>query len=148
MTQKQLAALADMAQPRISAMERPGETKFNIDTLVRLASAFKVALRVEFVPFSEMLAWENGFSQDRFDVLKLDNDIQFLAPVFEVAAVPSGFRILPSPGNANGRDINDSPFQGLAGEISKQSAESNFIFPNLAQQGGASAYGTGLSNPR
>lgn len=78
MTQQQLAALADMAQPRISAMERPGETKFNIETLVRLAAAFRVGLKVEFVPFSEMLAWENNFSQDQFDVRKIDNDLVFI----------------------------------------------------------------------
>lgn len=80
MTQKQLAELADMAQPRISAMEQPGETAFNIDTLVRLASAFNVGLKVEFVEFSEMLAWENGYSQDEFDVVPLDRDNAFLNP--------------------------------------------------------------------
>ena len=45
MTQKQLAALAEMAQPRISAMERPGETKFNIETLVRLARCFQSRIK-------------------------------------------------------------------------------------------------------
>lgn len=80
MTQKQLAALADMAQPRISAMERPGETTFNIDTLVRLAAAFKLGLKVEFVPFSEMLDWENGFSQDAFNPTSLEQDRRFLNP--------------------------------------------------------------------
>jgi transcriptional regulator with XRE-family HTH domain len=80
MTQKQLAALADMAQPRISAMERPGETTFNIDTLVRLAAAFDVGLRVEFVPFSEMLDWENGFSQDAFNPTPIKRDSRFLNP--------------------------------------------------------------------
>ena len=85
MTQKELAELADMAQPRISAMERPGETTFNIDTLVRLAAAFKVGLRVEFVSFSEMLAWENSFSQDQFDVVAIDNDARFLDPTLAVS---------------------------------------------------------------
>lgn len=80
MTQKQLAELADMAQPRISAMERPGETNFNIDTLVRLAAAFKVGLKVQFVPFSEMLAWENDYSQDAFNPVPIERDTQFLAP--------------------------------------------------------------------
>ncbi len=91
MTQKQLAALAEMAQPRISAMERPGATKFNLETLVRLASAFKVGLKVEFVRFSEMLEWENNFSQDQFDVAKIDNDLPFLRPaaVMEIASSPS-----------------------------------------------------------
>lgn len=88
MTQKQLAALAEMAQPRISAMERPGATKFNLETLVRLASAFKVGLKVEFVAFSEMLDWENSFSQDSFDATKLDNDVHFLNPM------PTGLQAL------------------------------------------------------
>lgn len=81
MTQKELAKLADMAQPRISAMERPGETTFNIDTLVRLAAAFKVGLKVEFVPFSEMLEWENNYSQDVFNPAPIEQDRRFLNPV-------------------------------------------------------------------
>lgn len=91
MTQKQLAAIAKMAQPRISAMERPGATKFNIETLVRLAAAFKVGLKVEFVPFSEMLAWENDFSQDEFDAVKIDKDIRFISPTIhsEAATITS-----------------------------------------------------------
>src|SRR5208282_6179924 len=62
-TQKELGDQADMKQSRISAMERPGETQFNVETLIRLAAAMKVGLRVEFVSFSEMLEWENNFSQ-------------------------------------------------------------------------------------
>src|SRR5713226_4862149 len=53
MSQKTLAKEAEMMQPRISAMERPGETNYNIETLVRLAAAFKVALMVKFVSFSD-----------------------------------------------------------------------------------------------
>jgi transcriptional regulator with XRE-family HTH domain len=77
MTQEGLAREAEMMQPRISAMERPGATKFNLDTLIRIAAAFKVGLIVKFVPFSEMLRWENGFSQDTFDVVTVDRDTAF-----------------------------------------------------------------------
>lgn len=84
MTQKQLAELADMAQPRISKMERPGEEAFNIETLVRLAAAFKVGLKVEFVPFGEMLAWENGYSQDAFNPTPIEQDRRFLNPALIV----------------------------------------------------------------
>lgn len=80
MTQKKLAELAGMAQPRISAMERPGATKFNVETLVRLASAFRVGLKVEFVPLSEMLDWENEFSQDTFNPTPLERDAEFINP--------------------------------------------------------------------
>lgn len=75
MTQQEFAAEAEMKQPRISAMEKPGATKFNIETLVRLAAAFRVGLIVKFVPVSEMVAWENGFSQDSFIVAPFESDM-------------------------------------------------------------------------
>lgn len=83
-TQQQLASEADMLQPRISAMERPGEVKFSLETLVRMAAAHKVGLQVKFVPFSEMLQWENGYSQDKFEVVRLDEDKRFLDPSPEI----------------------------------------------------------------
>jgi transcriptional regulator with XRE-family HTH domain len=80
MTQEILAQEAEMKQSRISAIERPGATGLSIETLVRMASAFKVGLMVKFVPFSEMLKWENEYSQDIFDVISIDKDIQFIEP--------------------------------------------------------------------
>jgi transcriptional regulator with XRE-family HTH domain len=77
MTQKVLAREADMKQSRISTMERPGATQFNVETLIRLASALKLGLKVEFVPFSEMLRWENGFNSDAFNPVTIDKDTDF-----------------------------------------------------------------------
>jgi len=77
MTQEELADAAGMRQPRISAMERPGDTQFNLDTLIRLAAAFKVGLIVKFASHGEMLRWENNFSQDDFDVVTLEADDEF-----------------------------------------------------------------------
>ena len=79
-TQGELAQIADMKQSRISAIETPGAVKFNLETLIRLAAAFRVGLQVKFVPFSEMLRWENWFSQDTFDVTTIENDTEFLNP--------------------------------------------------------------------
>ena len=79
-TQPELAQMADMKQPRISAMETPGLVNFNRETLVRMAATHNVGLVVKFVPFSEMLAWENSYSQDAFDPTRLPNDIRFLQP--------------------------------------------------------------------
>ncbi len=81
MTQQALGEVADMKQSRVSAMERPGEAQFNVDTLVRLAAALKVGLMVKFVSFSEMLRWENSFSQDSFDVIHIEEDTDFIRPV-------------------------------------------------------------------
>jgi len=61
-------------------METPGAVNFNLETLVRIASTLKVGLVVRFVPFSEMLRWENEFNQDRFNVVTLENDAEFIRP--------------------------------------------------------------------
>jgi transcriptional regulator with XRE-family HTH domain len=80
MSQPALAAESGMKQSRISAMEQPGRTNFNLETLVRMAATFKVGLVVKFVPFSEMLRWENGFNQDEFNPPTIEDDIQFQVP--------------------------------------------------------------------
>lgn len=95
--QSDLAKAADMKQSRISMLETPGAANVTLETLSRIAAAFKVGVIVKFVPFSEMLAWENGFSQDNFDVVKIDNDIPFLNPVTTVRAAPSGIPIFYRP---------------------------------------------------
>jgi transcriptional regulator with XRE-family HTH domain len=74
--QKRLAAEADMAQPRISAMESPGYGNFNLETLKRLASAFDVALVVRFAPFSELMRWSDNFSPDDFQVLGFNEELE------------------------------------------------------------------------
>jgi transcriptional regulator with XRE-family HTH domain len=81
LTQPVLAETAGMKQSRISAMETPGKVNFNLETLVRLAATFGVGLIVKFVPFSEMLRWENEYSQDVFDVVPLSKDDLFLKPI-------------------------------------------------------------------
>lgn len=78
--QADLARAAEMLQSRISMLETPGAANVTLDTLSRIAAAFKVGLIVKFVPFSEMLAWENSFSQDQFNVVKIDNDAMFSNP--------------------------------------------------------------------
>jgi transcriptional regulator with XRE-family HTH domain len=78
--QLDLAQAAGMKQSRVSVMETPGAANFNLETLVRLASVLKVGLVVKFVSFSEMLNWENNFSQDHFTVTGLDDDVDFLTP--------------------------------------------------------------------
>src|ERR1700685_3923152 len=74
-TQPQLAERAGMKQSRISAIERPGGGKLNIDTLCRLASAFDVALDVEFIPFGELMRRSDGLDPDSFTVKSFDEEI-------------------------------------------------------------------------
>lgn len=77
--QADLARASEMLQSRISLLETPGAANVTLETLSRIAAAFKVGLIVKFVTFSEMLAWENSFSQDQFDVTKIDKDANFLS---------------------------------------------------------------------
>jgi HTH-type transcriptional regulator/antitoxin HipB len=74
-TQPQLAERAGMKQSRISAIEKPGGGKLNIDTLCRLASAFDVALDVEFIPFGELMRRSDGFDPDSFTVKSFNDEI-------------------------------------------------------------------------
>jgi transcriptional regulator with XRE-family HTH domain len=81
--QADLAKAAGLHQSRISMFETLGAANMTLETLARLAAAFKVGLVVKFVPFSEMLSWENHFSQDAFKVVKIDDDRAFLTPDVE-----------------------------------------------------------------
>lgn len=75
--QKDLAKAAGMRnQSRISMIETPG-ANLTLETLARVAAGLGVGVEVRFVPFSEMLRWENGFSQDEFDVVRLAEDEAF-----------------------------------------------------------------------
>jgi transcriptional regulator with XRE-family HTH domain len=74
-TQPDLAKKADMKQPRISAMERPGGANFTLETLKRLADAFGVALVVHFAPFGELLDWSDRFSPDDFMVPSFEQEL-------------------------------------------------------------------------
>jgi hypothetical protein len=86
--QADIAKEVDMKQSRISAMETPGAVNFNLDTLVRMAAGFKVGLVVKFVPLSDMLRWENSFSQDKFNPTPIEQDVPFLHP--ELAMLSPG----------------------------------------------------------
>lgn len=85
--QRDLAVAAKMQQSRISMFETPGAANLTLETLAKLAAAFKVGLIIDFVPFSQMLQWENSYSQDVFDVTRIDEDTDFIAPKPEVAEV-------------------------------------------------------------
>lgn len=61
MSQKQLATAAGMLQSRIADIEMPGKANLTIDTLARLAAAFGLAVKIEFVRPEDMLKWGNEY---------------------------------------------------------------------------------------
>jgi len=84
--QADLAKEAGLQQSRISMFETPGAANVTLETLARLAAAFRVGLIVKFVPFSEMLRWENSFSPS-YDVRRLEEDEDFFNAAAESASI-------------------------------------------------------------
>jgi transcriptional regulator with XRE-family HTH domain len=121
--QADLAETAGLHQSRISMFETPGAANMTLETLARLAAAFKVGLVVKFVPFSDMLAWESGFSQDSFTVVKIDKDQDFLNPPLRPTAemqnqvAQHDFPQMVLVRSAGLAGLNDSAFLAL-GKIS------------------------------
>lgn len=76
-TQAQMAKSLSMKQSRISAMESPGTVNFSLGTLVRIAATFKIALKVEFCSYSELVRWEDSVRPEE-KVVCLDEDVAFL----------------------------------------------------------------------
>ncbi len=75
-TQSQLADVAGMTQPRIAEIEKPGRRCLNIETLLRLASAFDIGLEVRFVPFSELINHSEAFDPDTFSVKPFSDELK------------------------------------------------------------------------
>lgn len=73
--QEMLAKHAGMAQPRISEIEKPGERRLSIETLLRIAAAFDVALQVRFTTFSELVDWSESFDPENFELDSFKEEI-------------------------------------------------------------------------
>ncbi|MGH9345482.1 MAG: helix-turn-helix transcriptional regulator [Terriglobia bacterium] len=76
LTQDDLAKRAKMAQPRICELEKPGERRANLDTLMRIASAFDIGLEVRFAPFSELITSTENFDPDTFNVKSFVQELE------------------------------------------------------------------------
>ena len=75
LNQEEFASLVGMSQPRVSELERPGERRPNIETLLRIAEAYDIGLQVRFVPFSELVEWAESFNPDDFSVPSFEEEI-------------------------------------------------------------------------
>lgn len=132
--QADLAKAVEMQQSRISMFETPGAANFTIDTLARLAAVFRVGLIVKFVPFHKMLQEENSFSQDSFDVVRLEKDTEFLSPPETKPEVVSGFATVA---------VNEVIHQGYLGGLSFEQG----VVKNILGIGWKSATERNLEKP-
>lgn len=102
-TQGELGQRAAMKQNAISRIEDPDYGDFTINTLLRLAAAFDVGLIVRFVPFSELVGWNQkispkeycppSFSEDR-GLRSFPKDDAFLRP--RLRPIPTAVSSQPS----------------------------------------------------
>jgi len=77
-TQDKLAKLTGMKQERISAIENPNyKHKFTLSILMKIASAFDVALMVRFAPISELVKWQLALSPSTLEAVSFEKDPYF-----------------------------------------------------------------------
>lgn len=77
--QRDLARATGLHQSRISMFETPGAANITLETIAKIAAGLRVGVVLKFVPFSEMLRWENSYSPEA-DVTRLLDDNAFLNP--------------------------------------------------------------------
>jgi transcriptional regulator with XRE-family HTH domain len=76
LTQGELAERAEMTQPRIAEIEKAGKRSFNLETLLRIASALDVGLEVRFVPISEIIDHDESFDPDNFSIPTFEQELR------------------------------------------------------------------------
>jgi len=87
LSQKELGELFGKAQSWISKLEDPNYARFTLTTLLQLAAAFNVALKVDFVPFSELLGDVVEFDEKELSVPQPHEDLALLCDREETAQV-------------------------------------------------------------
>jgi hypothetical protein len=109
--QRDLAREAELHQSRISMFETPGVANITLETLAKIAAGLRVGVIVKFVPFHEMLWWENSFSPSVFDVTpRLEEDSQFLNPAVDRSEDSEG--IAANANMAADRQDDDNAMMG------------------------------------
>ncbi len=116
LTQSQLGGLSEMLQTAISRLESPEHGRPNIDTLLRLASAFDVALIVRFAPFSELVDWSLALGDTKLAIPKFSEDGR-LAP--SASSTPQTHSVRRATGAAN---YTRAPVVAAGGYFTQRSA--------------------------
>jgi transcriptional regulator with XRE-family HTH domain len=142
LTQPELAERAGMAQPRISELEKPGERRLTIETLLRIAAAFDVGLQVRFVPFNELIDWSEGLDTDNFRIAPFNEEIeqaerdavltlqQSKKPPGRITSAESASGGGSTQGPKRFADLPEPPFGAFQQE--SQSGGKNAAFGNIA----------------
>lgn len=77
-SQADLGEKAGMRQNAISRLEKADYGNLSVNTLLRLASAFDVALLIKFVPFGKLIEEFKDLSAEALQVPSFDNEVASL----------------------------------------------------------------------
>lgn len=88
-SQSDLGEKTGMRQNAISRLEKPDYGSLSVNTLIRLASAFDVALLIKFVPFRKLLDEFSDLSTEALEVSSFDDELPELE---QVAAMPTWYQ--------------------------------------------------------
>ena len=78
LTQRGLAALCNTRQPVISRLESAECSGYNVSTLLKIAHAFKCALDIRFIPYSNMASIIEDNSPQKLFAEEFNNEIENL----------------------------------------------------------------------
>jgi transcriptional regulator with XRE-family HTH domain len=73
-TQEKLASKANMKQESISRIEDQTRGSVNLKTLIKLASAFDLALVVRFVSFGDLVKWKRNLSKEKLEAISFEDE--------------------------------------------------------------------------
>jgi transcriptional regulator with XRE-family HTH domain len=85
LSQRDLGEKTGMRQNAISRLEKPDYGSLSVNTLLRLASAFDVALLIKFVPFRKLLDEFSDLSTEALEVSSFDDELPELEEVASMA---------------------------------------------------------------
>lgn len=92
LSQRDLGERTGMRQNAISRLEKPDYGSLSVNTLLRLASAFDVALLIKFVPFRKLLDEFSDLSIEALEVNSFDDELPELENVAAITANTSFVR--------------------------------------------------------
>ena len=107
-----------MAQARLSQVENPNYGRFQLGTLIRLASAFDVALVVKFAPFSELIDWTMNLSPEKLSPPDFDRD-----PFLEAVDTTTHSEVATVPTNISYFRLPNEDFQSTTQQLTARTAE-------------------------
>jgi transcriptional regulator with XRE-family HTH domain len=125
-SQTELGEKVGMAQSRVSVMEDANYSRYSLNTLKRLASAFDVALTVRFERFSTLVDHFSKLDSATLDVASFEEDTfssELLASSSTVAFLGEGLTVSGTW----------SPFDGISFAPATLAGQAHWIFNSVGQ---------------